>query len=119
MHYRHRDRITSRAAALPLFVAVLAVLAGLLVSCAVRAGESSPALGMPCADRAGLVEQLRERFGETVQGIGLTDAGGVMELYASEKGSWTLVVNLPNGRSCLVATGRDWESIARTKGGDT
>lgn len=79
MHYRHRDRIPSRAAALPLLVAVLAILAGLLVSCAVRARAmaATPALAMPCAERAGLIEQLREQFGETVRGLGLTDAGGI------------------------------------------
>lgn len=64
-----------------------------------------------CGDRAQHVDALRERYGETTRGVGLTGAGAVFELLVAEDGSWTLLVSFADGRSCLVAAGHDWESI--------
>ena len=37
----------------------------------------------------------------------------MLELYASpETGTWTILVPLPNGLSCLVASGEAWERVA-------
>jgi hypothetical protein len=31
-------------------------------------------------------------------------------VFASEaSGTWTITVTLPDGRTCLIASGRDWE----------
>ncbi len=66
---------------------------------------------MPCAERSALVGELKEKYKEASQGVGMTGNGAVMELMTSEGGSWSLVVTMPNGKSCLIATGSGWEQI--------
>jgi len=36
---------------------------------------------------------------------------GVIEVYASPKATWTLVISQPNGVSCLITAGQDWEEL--------
>ncbi len=63
-----------------------------------------------CAQRHQVVERLTSRFGEIRQSIGIARNSGVVEVYAStETGTWTIVVTLPNGMSCLVASGQSYE----------
>jgi hypothetical protein len=57
-----------------------------------------------------MVERLSTKFNETRRGIGLNTGGRIMEIWASEaSGSWTVTVTMPDGRTCLVATGQAWE----------
>lgn len=66
-----------------------------------------------CAERASVVQRLTERYGETLRSIGLHQNTGVLEVYASEKThSWTILVTMPNGMSCLLAAGHLWEGDA-------
>jgi hypothetical protein len=73
---------------------------------------------MPCGSRAGLVKELHDKFKENINSIGITGSGTVMELFTSESGSWTLLVTMPNGNSCLIASGSGWESIKTIPGKD-
>ena len=68
-----------------------------------------------CVPRSVLVERLSEKYGETTVSRGITNAGAVLEILASEGGAWTVLVSLPNGISCLIAMGRAWENIPRVK----
>ena len=65
-----------------------------------------------CAPREGLARHLAERFGEARVGVG-TAMGGtrMVEVYASEEGSWSIVVTDPRGVSCFMATGQNWEVL--------
>nr|WP_243694357.1 hypothetical protein [Shimia isoporae] len=66
-----------------------------------------------CADREAVIERLAQRYGETRQAIGLAQQGAVVEVFASEKsGSWTITVTMPNGPTCLVASGQAYEELA-------
>ncbi|NEY90765.1 hypothetical protein [Tabrizicola oligotrophica] len=77
---------------------------------ATRAAEAAQ-----CAPRDQVVAGLATRFAESRRAAGLTaDANGraqVLEIFASEGGSWTLVVTLPDGTACLVASGEAWQEI--------
>ncbi len=43
---------------------------------------------------------------------GLAANNGVVEVFASpETGTWTIIVTLPDGQTCLVASGEGYESI--------
>ena len=64
---------------------------------------------MACGERSALVGQLQEKYKESAQGIGMTGNGAVVELLTSEAGSWSMVLTMPNGKSCLIATGDGWE----------
>ncbi|KIC46538.1 hypothetical protein RA28_01760 [Ruegeria sp. ANG-S4] len=68
-----------------------------------------------CAPRKAVVERLSETYGETRRGIGIARQGAVMEVYASDRtGSWTITVTLPDGMTCLIASGRSFEVLAET-----
>ena len=79
-----------------------AVLATLMLSAS--ADAQAPA-GAPCADRAKVVEHLRELYG----GQGRAAGGTVIELFVGVGGSFTLFATTPQGLSCLIATGEAWE----------
>ena len=66
-----------------------------------------------CADRAIVVARLHDQYGESRQSIGLGQNNAVMEVFASpDTGTWTILVSLPSGQSCLVASGQSWERLA-------
>jgi hypothetical protein len=55
------------------------------------------------------VGQLAEKFNETVVGLGLgKNQQSVVELYVSDNGSWTILVTMTNGISCIAAAGENW-----------
>lgn len=65
-----------------------------------------------CAPRDAVVERLNERYSETRQSIGLGANNAVVETWASlESGSWTITVTMPNGMTCLVASGQGFELV--------
>ena len=57
-----------------------------------------------------IAQDLRGRYGEHAVAWGLTTSGkAYMELWASESGTWSILVILPNKMSCLLQVGRDFE----------
>ena len=78
--------------------AFLAALAALCPSLALAENN--------CAPRGALIERLTQQYGETRHAIGLAGQQQVMELWGSvETGTWTIVITLPDGRTCLAASG--------------
>lgn len=77
----------------------------------------SPAFGQSlCYPRSVLAAHLENRFGEVKVGEGIAANGEALEIVASENGTtWTLFITAPNGRSCLLASGRDWSAIPYRK----
>ena len=91
------------------------------LAAAASAGAAQGA-GGNCAPRDTVVQRLAEGFGETRQSIGLGDNNSVVEIFASkESGTWTITVTMPNGITCLVASGQAYEELAEAlpaKGSD-
>ncbi|MBR9864960.1 MAG: hypothetical protein GYB24_16095 [Rhodobacteraceae bacterium] len=74
----------------------------------------SPAYSQPasCAERTRVLERLQSKYGETRRSVGLAANNGVVEVFASDQsGSWTIVITLPNGMTCLVAAGESYETV--------
>lgn len=70
------------------------------------------AQGAQCAPRDTVMDHLTDTYGETRRGIGLAGQGAVMEVYAADDtGTWTILMTLPNGTSCMIATGRGYEAV--------
>lgn len=68
-----------------------------------------------CAPREVVVERLADRYGESRQAIGLGSNNAVVEVFANtEGGSWTITVTMPNGITCLVASGQAYENVNET-----
>lgn len=71
---------------------------------------ASFAQGASCADRTLIVERLSNKYGETRQSAGLNQNNGMVEVFASDDtGTWTILVTMPNGMSCLMAAGKAWQ----------
>ncbi len=82
------------------------------LSIVVLAAQQLPAQSRNCAPRADVIERLADTYGETRKGIGLARQGAVMEVFASdETGTWTITVTLPDGVTCLVASGQSYENL--------
>lgn len=61
-----------------------------------------------CLRRDVMVERLTDRYEEARIGVGLVNESSLVELFASETGTWTMVVTTTTGQSCAVASGTDW-----------
>ena len=65
-----------------------------------------------CTDRASTLAHLSKNYKEQPVAIGLASAGGVVEILVSEDGkTWSIIVTLPSGITCMVAAGEDWEVL--------
>jgi hypothetical protein len=114
-----------------LHLAALTAAAALYVAATTQAGAKPPAqtpaqtppqTPANCGPRDAVLRQLAETFGETRQSVGIGSDNAVVEIFASdETGSWTILVTLPSGVSCLVASGQSFEEVAEAlpaKGSD-
>lgn len=73
---------------------------------------ASPAMAEQiCAPHDALVQWLAIEHQESRQVIALSNAGEVVEMFASEDGSWTLVVTTPGGPTCFVAAGQVFQYV--------
>ena len=70
-----------------------------------------------CAPRDDLVSQLGTQFRESQKAVGLLGEQAVMEVFASEQGSWTILTTDINGTSCIVAAGEGWDDTFATLAG--
>ncbi len=88
------------------------IIFSLIAASALFLSASSANAEQFCAPRDRAVIQLEKQFEELVFGQGLAANGKRMiELFVSEKGSWTVLVSDPNGRSCVMASGENWQGI--------
>ncbi len=71
---------------------------------------SAAAQQKPCGERDQIVSRLNDKYGEARTSRGLSHNNGMVEVYASEEtGTWTILITLPSGETCLVAAGDFWE----------
>jgi hypothetical protein len=66
-----------------------------------------------CAPRSEIVQALAAENKEQPVAVGTADHGMRVEVFANADGAWTLLVTLPNGISCLMNGGTDWQLVPR------
>lgn len=77
-----------------------------VILCAIGA----PAFANPqCAPRDEVLALLADRFGESRRAVGLAGQSAVMELFAADGGTWSITMTLPDGKTCLIASGTAFE----------
>jgi hypothetical protein len=64
-----------------------------------------------CAPHAEVVKVLDAKYQERQRAVGLINEKAMMEVYISEKGTWTMVVTNEIGMSCIMATGEAWDEM--------
>jgi len=75
--------------------------------------QTAPPSAPQCALRPQVIEILARKYGETRRSIGIAANNTVMEVFAStDTGTWTIAVTLPDGLTCLMASGQGYESLS-------
>ena len=64
-----------------------------------------------CGEHNAIAERLKADFSEAPSAIGLSHDGGMVEVYTSDTGTWTMTVTYTDGRTCMVSHGEAWESV--------
>jgi hypothetical protein len=71
-----------------------------------------------CKPRAELVRFLATKFKEHQRSFGLQNDLRVLEIFASADGSWTALLSMPNGMSCVVSSGEAWTTLPPAQEGE-
>ena len=110
MTYPHARRASPRTTMIRLF-GVIAVALGLQLS---LPGPATAQAQTVCLPHAEVIKQLGEKFSEAPIGIGLASNGGLIELFSSSDGdTWTMVMTMPGGATCVLAAGEAWEHFPK------
>ena len=97
------------------------LIAGLVLGVMSTSAAQAQQNSRNCAPREAVVDRLADGYGESRQSMGLGANNQVVEIFASaETGTWTITVTMPNGLTCLVASGQAFEELAEAlpEGGD-
>ncbi len=84
---------------------------GLSLACLLLSASAAMAQ-MPCATHDDIAKLLGSKYLEGVTHMGLAGGKNLIEIYVSEKGTFTVVATQPSGLSCIIAAGKDWEQMA-------
>lgn len=93
---------------LPQLMTSACLVAVMLVS--MVSGAATAAQPPQCGAREAVLERLSTKYEEEPVGLGVTATGSLLEVLASPGGSWTIIVTLPNGPTCLVSSGEGWRT---------
>lgn len=93
-----------------LFAAVAAAVLSIAYAGAARAAAA-------CQERAAVLAKLARDYSETPVAIGMASNGGVLEVLAAKAGgaTFTIIVTMPNGMSCMLASGESFEMLPAQK----
>lgn len=90
----------------------LANLARVVAAVAVTATLSMAAMPASaqavCSSREQMADLLRTRFDETLTAAGVDQNGNLVQVFNSTAGSWTIVVTIAGGPTCLLSAGDGW-----------
>ncbi len=95
---------------------MLRIIAAVLVATSLALPASAQSV---CGERSKFLEHLGSKYQEGPVAMGLVSDGNVLEVLASDGGSWTIIVTRPDGKSCVVATGDGWEDVPLLIAGPT
>jgi hypothetical protein len=85
---------------------------GLAASGAGLSAANPPFENPPCMARNDVHAQLDRKYAEVPVAVGLADNGAVLEIFTAKDGAtWTVVMSLPNGMTCLIAAGEAFQTL--------
>jgi hypothetical protein len=87
----------------------LAALAA--ASICVASTSGSFALEIQCADHGLILNMLKKKYGEDPVAVGTVNQDRFMQIFVSQKGTWSVVVTKTDGNACIVAAGKNWEAL--------
>ena len=96
----------------------LRALAAGVVASAVAFGATPAFSQMLCVKHADVEKRLRDGYQEVRTAVGSSGENGLMEVYTSEKGTFTILLVRPNGLACILAVGENYERLKPVALGD-
>ena len=90
----------------------IALIGNIALSALTLTSAAAQAINPYCGDHTEIISHLDSLYAEARAGFGLLDDGRMVEIFTSKRGTWTLLVTVPGGATCLVATGEAWQSPA-------
>jgi hypothetical protein len=87
------------------------LLRPILLALTIATSTSAAHAQNACLKRADLVKYLGDKYGEFPAGRGLAGTSAMIEVYASESGTFSIVSTHVNGVSCIVGAGQNWEKL--------
>lgn len=86
------------------------VMAALLLSSSLSS-HADAQRSIPCAARSDMIGLLKDRYKEAPRALGMIASRGVMEVYVSEEGTWSILMTSAKGKTCIIAAGKNWEDL--------
>lgn len=88
----------------------LYALAGCFVFGAATVTSPAPVGAAECGKHEKVIAFLGKKYKEQLQAMGLVSNKGFMQLFVAETGTWTVILTTPQGISCIVAAGDNYET---------
>ncbi len=67
-----------------------------------------------CGDRQKIIKVLKDDYKEVPTAIGLSQKSTeAFEIFTSEEGTWTVMMTMASGQTCIMATGHSWEDLPK------
>ncbi len=70
-----------------------------------------------CLDRTKFVERLKLHYQERQVSNGINFNGMVVEVFTSPEGHFTILATSPDGISCIIASGDNWQDTPMLQAG--
>lgn len=103
------------ATALTVYIAAPASMSAAAADPTPASLSNAPAQGGEkylCDQRTSVVGELSQSFKEKPVAVGLQGNGTLLEVFASkDTGSWSILLTLPSGVSCLTLVGDSFEML--------
>jgi hypothetical protein len=81
--------------------------------------SADAATNVVCVERLQFIERLKRVYDERQISRGINFNGVMVEVFASQEGHFTILATRPDGLSCLIASGENWQEtpLLKTKTG--
>lgn len=91
--------------------ALPALALALLAFSALPATAAEPA---SCGSRNQVFAHLHQHYRESPVAMGMANNGGMIEVLRSAAGaSFTIVITMPDGVTCMIAAGENWQDLPK------
>ena len=72
---------------------------------------SQDASASVCGTHEHVTQLLAGRYKEARRAVGVVANEGVMEVFVSSDGTWSIILTSTKGLACIIAAGKNWEEV--------
>ena len=89
-------------------LAMLALSSFFLSNAVGREAQLNSAIVSTCGERQMVLGSLKKDYKEVQDAIGISNGGGLIEVFVSPRGSFSITVTSPNKITCIISAGENW-----------